>query len=101
MNTLIAVLVALLIIAIAAAVASGKATVWWRRITTGDTRIIVEPPVKRMAIRCGKCQCKFTYTARDVVVSYRESRVHCPACKQRLRIFTPDRTEAFGMSDSE
>ncbi len=101
MNTIIAVLVALLIVAIAAAVASGKAAAWWRRLVSDDTRIIVEPPVKRSAIRCGKCQCKFTYTARDVVVSYRESRVHCPACKQRLRIFVPEASEAFGMSDSE
>jgi hypothetical protein len=99
LETLVAITAALLLIGLAWAGATGRVARWFRRIMNGDTRVIIEPPAKRGAVRCGKCQCKFTYTARDVTTTYRESHVYCPGCKQRLRIWTVDGSEAFGISD--
>lgn len=97
--TCISIAVAIAIIVFAWAMATGRVQRWFRRVMHGDTRVIVEPPAKRGAIRCGKCQCKFTYTACDVNASYRESRVICPACKQRIRIWAADGSEAYGSDD--
>lgn len=93
--TVLSIIGALLIIALAAAIATGRLQRWFRYFLN-DTREIIEPPTKRMTVRCGKCQCKFSYTSRDVITVYRESRIDCPACKQRMRIYKATNDEDFG-----
>lgn len=73
---------------------------WFQRMQrwlSGDTRMIVEPPTVKKAVRCGKCYCKFTFTARDVDAGFSGSTLNCPGCNQRIRLWDAEKSDLYGV----